>query len=144
MVYVEDMGTILEVPMADMESFLESVEHSSTHSEDVRNFEVVESTGPTIVLSYERKHDGHWKKSGTRVTSFAPFCRWVEELEGDFAGSRFVVVHRPDGAKTRVDVFGDIQIKGKSPEQIRTLWLGILAKTQSEDEAALRKFRDRK
>ena len=78
------------------------------------------------------------------MTSFPPYCRWIEEIEGEFGGSRFVVVHRPDGAKTRVGVFGDIQGKGKDPEQVRKLWLQILAKAHDEDLSALRKFRYRK
>jgi hypothetical protein len=144
MVYFEDMGTTLDLPFEEIATYLESEEHSSAHSDDVRNFEIVETAGPTIVLTYERKFDGHWKRSRTRVTSFPPFCRCIEEIEGDFAGSRFVGVHRPDGAKTRVDVFGDIQCQGKSPEQIRKLWLGILAKSHDEDVAMLRKFRGRR
>ena len=140
MVYFEDTGTTLDVSLDELESFMESDDHSSTHSDDVRNFEVVDTAGPTIVLTYERKFDGQWKKSRTRVTSFPPYCRWIEEIEGVFAGSRFVGLHRPDGAKTRVDLFGDIQCKGRSPEETRTLWLDVLGKAHDEDVAALRKF----
>jgi hypothetical protein len=144
MVYVEDMGTVLEIGQKELESFLESEEHSSAHSDDVQNFQVVESSGPTVVLTFERKLDGQWKKSSSRITSFPPYCRCIEEFEGDFAGSRFVGVHRPDGARTRVDIFGDIQCKGKGPEETRTLWLAMLAKTHEEDVASLKRFRDRK
>ena len=144
MVYFEDLGTTLDIPLDEMESFLESTEHSSAHSDDVRNFETVETNGPTVVLAYERKFDGKWSKLRTRMTSFPPYCAFVEEIEGVFAGSRFVVVHRPDGAKTRVDVFGEAQCKTKSPEQLRTLWLNMLAKAHDEDLATLRKIRDRR
>ena len=144
MVYFEDTGATLDIPLDEMESFLDSDEHSSTHSEDVRNFEVVETIGPTIVLTFERMVDGHWKKASSRIASFPPYCRFIEEFEGDFAGSRFVVVHRPDGAKTRIDLFGDIQCRGKSPDQIRKYWQATLDKAHDEDTAALRKFRDRK
>jgi hypothetical protein len=144
MVYVEDMGTTLDIPFEEIGAFLESEEHSSDHSEDVRNFEVLETVGPTVVLTYERKFDGQWNRSGTRVSSFPPYCRCIEEIEGVFAGSRFVVVHRPAGTQTRVDVFGDIQCVGKTPEQIRKLWLDTLAKSHDEDVASLRKFRDRR
>lgn len=144
MVYFEDMGATLDIPLEQMESFMESDEHSSVHSEDVRSFAVVETAGPTIVLTFERMIDGHWKPSRSRVTSFPPYCRFIEEIEGDFAGSRFVVVHRPDGAKTRVDLFGDVQCKGKNPEQVRKYWQSLLDKAHDEDRAALRKFRDRK
>jgi hypothetical protein len=97
-----------------------------------------------VVLTFERNLDGRWQRSSSRITSFPPYCRWIEEFEGDFAGSRFVVVHRPEGAKTRVDFFGDIQCKGKSPEQIRKYWQSTLDKAHDEDLAALRKFRNRK
>jgi hypothetical protein len=142
-VYFEDLGSTLDIPLEEMESFMDSSEHSSIHSKDVRNFAVAETAGPTIVLTFERMIDGHWKPSRSRVTSFPPYCRFIEEIEGDFAGSRFVVVHRPDGAKTRVDLFGDIQCKGKSPEQIRKYWQSTLDKAYDEDMAALQKFQDR-
>ena len=144
MVYFEDLNTPLEISMDDLESFMESDEHGAAHSDDVRNFEVVENVGSSIVLTYERHLDGQWKRSRTRVTSFPPYCRWIEELEGDLAGSRFVGVHRPDGPRIRVDIFGDIQCKGKGPEELRTYWLDVLAKSHQEDVAALRKFRSRK
>ncbi|HTW77633.1 MAG TPA: hypothetical protein VMG14_07735 [Thermoplasmata archaeon] len=142
MVYVEDMGTVIEASLTELESFLESEEHSSTHSDDVRNFRVVETSGPTVVLTFERNLDGRWKKSSSRITSFPPYCRWIEEIEGDLAGSRFVSIHRPEGARTRVDLFGDIRWKGKSPEETRILWLNLLAKTHEEDVASLKRFRD--
>jgi hypothetical protein len=144
MVYFEDLGTVLDLPLNEMESFLESAEHSSAHSDDVRNFETVETNGPTVVLAFERKFDGTWGKSRTRMTMFPPYCAFVEEIEGVFAGSRFVVLHRPHGAKTQVDVFGDAQCKSKNPEQLRAIWLDMLAKAHDEDVATLRKIRDRK
>jgi hypothetical protein len=143
-VYFEDVGSTLDIPLEELESFMESDEHSSTHAEDVRNFEVAETDGPAVVVTFERMLDGHWTPSRSRVTSFPPYCRFIEELDGEFAGSRFVVLHRPNGAKTRVDLFGDIQCKGKSPEQLRKYWQGTLDKAHNEDMAALRRFRDRK
>jgi hypothetical protein len=142
--YFEDLGSTLDIPLEEMESFMESDEHSSIHSEDVRNFAVAETAGATIVLTFERRIDGRWKPSCSRVTSFPPYCRFVEEIEGDLAGSRFVVVHRPDGGKTRVDFFGDIQCKGKSPEEVRKYWRSTLDKAHEEDLAALGKFRNRR
>lgn len=139
-VYFEDVGNTLDISLDDMDAFLESEEHASAHADDVRNFEVVESVGPAVVLSYERKFDGQWGKSRTRVTSFPPYCRFIEELEGVFAGSRFVGVHRPEGPRTRVELFGDVQCKARTPDQTRALWLDMLVKTHDEDLAALRKF----
>ncbi len=140
MVYFEDLGTTLDISIEEMEAFLDSEVHGTAHASDVRNFEVVETSGPAIVVTYERKFDGRWGRSRTRVTSLPPYCRFVEELEGVFAGSRFVGVHRPAGAKTRVELFGDIQCAGRSPDQVRTLWLEILAKSHDEDCAALTEY----
>jgi len=55
-----------------------------------------------------------------------------------------VGLHRPDGARTRVQLFGDVQRKGMRPDEVRTLWLSILAKSHDEDVASLRKFRERR
>jgi hypothetical protein len=144
MVYFEDLGTTLDMTMEELQAFMESDEHGAAHGDDVRNFEVVENSGPTMVLTYERKFDGQWKKARTRITSFAPWVRCIEELEGDFAGSRFVGVHRPHGSKVQVDLFGDIQSSTRAPDKLRELWLQILAKAHDEDLATLRKFREKK
>lgn len=144
MVYFEDTGTTLDIAFDELAAFLDSDEHSTVHSDDVRNFEVVENIPPAMVVSFERKFEGGWRKSSTRITSFPPYCRFIEELEGPFAGSRFVGTHRPDGTKTRVDVFGDVECEGMTPEQLRAFWLGVLAKSHDEDLAALRNFRERR
>lgn len=144
MVYFEDMGTTLDISLDEIGPFLESDEHASAHSDDVRNFVVVESSGPTAVVSFERRFDGQWVKSRTRISSFPPYCRFIEEIEGPFAGSRFVGIHRPDGTKTRVDLFGDVQCKSRGPDQLRALWLDMLARAHDEDVATLRNFRERR
>lgn len=144
MVYFEDMGTTIDVPLGELETFLQSREHSSVHSDNVRNFEVVEQSDASLVLAYERRFDGRWRKSRTRMTLFPPYCAWLEELEGDFKGTRFVLVHRPDGKKTRVDVFGDVQCGSMDGEKLRKYWLGLLVKAHDEDELALRRYRARK
>lgn len=66
MVYVEDVGTTLDIALDELESFLDSEAHASVHSDDARNLEAVETTGPTIALACERNVDGDWKKSRTR------------------------------------------------------------------------------
>ena len=144
MVYFEDIGTTLDLPFDQMKAFMEFDEHLGFHAEDVRNFEVVEAAGPTVVIRYERRIDGRWGRSGTRMTGFPPFGSFIEEIEGDLAGSRWVLLHRPDGAKTRVELFGDIQCKGKSPEQTLRFWQATMDKTHSEDLAALTRFKARK
>jgi hypothetical protein len=144
MVYFEDLGTTLDIPFEEIGSFMQFDEHLNFHAEDVRNFELVESNGPTIVIRYERRIDGKWNRSGTRMTGFPPYCSFIEETEGELAGSRWVLLHRPEGAMTRVELFGDIQCKGKSPEETREFWQATMDKTHREDLAALRRFRDRK
>jgi hypothetical protein len=144
MVYFEDVETTIDVPFEVLEAFMDSDEHGPAHSDDVRNFEVVENTDNVIVLTFERFLDGQWKRSKSRITSFPPYCRFVEELEGQFAGSRFVGIHRPEGTKTRVELFGDVQSQGKGPEETHESWMKMLAKSHAEDMAALKLYLDRK
>lgn len=143
MVYFEDLDTPFDVSMEDFEQWDDSEEHASAHADAVRNFEVVENAGPAIVVTYERKFRGRWGRSRTRIMSFPPYCRFIEELEGEFSGSRFVGIHRPAGRGIKIDVFGDVRSKSMSGEQLRKYWLDVLARTHEEDVAALRAFRDR-
>lgn len=143
MVYFEDMDTPFDISMDELGSWDDSPEHASVHSGAVRGFEVVETSGPSIVVTYERMFKGLWGRSRTRITSFPPYCRFIEELEGEFAGSRFVGVHRPDGKRIRIDIFGDIESRSMSGEPLRKYWLEVLASTHTEDVAALKKFRSR-
>lgn len=144
MVYFEDMDTTFDISMVDYEAWSDSEEHSSVHSDVVRNFELVENAGNVVVVTYERNFKGQWGKSRTRVTSFPPYCRLIEELDGEFAGSRFVGVHRPHGEKMKIDIFGDIQSKSLSGEPLRQYWLAVLAQSYDEDMTSLRAFRDRR
>lgn len=143
MVYFEDMDTPFEVSMEGLAGWDDSEEHAAAHSGSVRNFEVVENAGASIVVTYERNIGGVWQKARTRVTSFPPYCRFIEELEGEFAGSRFVGLHRPDGPRIMIDIFGDIQSKSMSGEALRKYWLDVLATTHDEDLSSLRRFRSR-
>jgi hypothetical protein len=140
MVYFEDLGTTFDLPFEQMGAFMQFEGHLPMHDE-VRNFEVVEANGPTVVIRYERKIDGEWVKSGTRMTGFAPYGSFLEEIEGDLAGSKWVLLHRPDGAKTRIELYGDIQLKGKSPEEARRYWQATMDKTHAQDLAALERFK---
>ena len=143
MVYFEDLGTTIDIPFDQLDGFLDSPEHGAAHADDVRNFEVVETHGSTIVLPFERKFEGRWGTSSSRIASFPPYCVCVEEIAGVFAGSRFVGIRRPDGSATRVEVFGDVRCEGRTPEELRALYLGILAKSHEEDLVALRTYRAR-
>ena len=143
MVYFEDMDTPFDVSGEDFASWDDSEEHANAHSGAVRNFEVVETAGPALVVTYERSILGEWQKARTRVTSFPPYWRMIEELEGEFAGSKFMVARRPDGSRIKIDVYGDIQSTSMSGEELRKYWLGVLATTHDEDLSSLKKFRDR-
>ncbi|HZY92671.1 MAG TPA: hypothetical protein VFG07_07900 [Thermoplasmata archaeon] len=143
MVYFEDLDTPFDISMEDLPSWDDSEEHAAAHAGAVRNFEVVETAGSAIVVTYERNIRGVWQKARTRVTSFPPYCRFIEELEGEFAGSRFVGGHRPDGTRMKIDIYGDIQSKTMTGETLRKYWLEVLATSHAEDVAALRAFRKR-
>lgn len=143
MVCFEDLDTPLEVSLEGYVSWDDSDEHAAALSGVVRNFEVVETVGPAIVVTYERKVTAARHRARSHVTSFPPFARFVGDLEGECAGSRFVVAHRPEGRRIRIDVYGDVQSKTMRGEPLRMHWLEVLTKTHEVDRLALSNFRDR-
>jgi hypothetical protein len=143
MTYFEDTGTILDASIEQVWEYLASERHAPAHAGSARNFEVRETVGSTSVIWGERLVDGQWKPFLTRSTDFPPFCVCNEEVEGDFAGSKFVLLYRPQGKVTLVDVYGDIQARTLPPAEAHRRFLATLQAAYEEDAAALREFRHR-
>jgi hypothetical protein len=141
MTYFEDTGTIIDAPIETVWEYLNSRQHGAAHARNARNFAVRETVGPTSVISGERLLDGQWQAFLTRSTDFAPFCACNEEVEGAFAGSKFVLVYRPQGKVTTVDVYGDVRSAVYSPEVAKRRFLELLQGAYEDDTAALREYR---
>ena len=103
MVYFEDTGAMIDVPIEIVSKYLVSSAHGPVHSRDARKFKIVDMDGPTAVISGERRLRGRWVTFVTRTTDYAPLCICSQEIRGDFAGTTFVQRYRPRGKPTQVD-----------------------------------------
>jgi hypothetical protein len=137
MVFFEDKGAIITAPIDEVWKYLYSEDHGSAHRENARNFEVKETVGATSLVSAERKMHGQWSKFVSKSTDYPPVCIVNEEVEGDFAGTKFVIVYTPEGKVTRVDVYGDVQSRIHPPDQARRLFLDLLQGAYEDDVAQM-------
>jgi hypothetical protein len=141
MVYFEDTGTLIAAPIEFVWEYLTSPQHGPAHAKSARHFAVRETVGATSVVAAERFLDGQWKPFVSRSTDFPPFCVCNEEIEGDFAGTRFVLLYRPVGGQTQVDVFGDVQSKVFPPEVAKRRFLALLDAAYLDDVPVLLELR---
>lgn len=141
MAYFEDKGAIIDAPIEEVWTYLYSEEHGPAHRESARNFEVIETVGATSLVSAERKLHGQWSKFVSKSTDYAPLGIVNEEVEGDFAGTKFVIVYVPEGRVTRVDVYGDVRSKIFAPDEARRLFLELLQGAYEDDAAQMRASR---
>ena len=143
MTYFEDTGSILDAPIDYVWEYLMSEEHGSAHARNARHFEVRETTGSTSVVAAERLLHGEWTPFVSRSTDFPPFAVCNEEIEGDFAGTKFVILYRPHGHQTRVDVYGDIRSDRFELERAKQLFLELLTMAYDDDVAKMKELRRR-
>jgi hypothetical protein len=140
MVYFEDTGSVIEAPIEFVWEYLVSEQHGPVHSKSARKFELKETVGPTSLVSAERYLNGKWSTFVSKSTDFAPFCICNEEVEGDFAGSKFVLLYRPKGNRTQVDVYGDVQSKVFTPDEAKKTYLKLLENAYEEDVSVISKL----
>ncbi len=143
MVYFEDLGAVIDAAGPELSDFLDSELHGGFHT-GARNFEVKERAGSTVVIAFERLIEGTWSRAACRVTDFAPFCVCVEEIEGELAGTKLVLIRRPKGDRTQVDVYGDIRSKTFDEKAALKFFLDDLESTHREDVNALSIYRQSK
>jgi hypothetical protein len=143
MVYFEDTGAILDAPIEFVWEYLVSEHHGPAHRNSARNFEEREVVGSTSVVAAERHLHGRWSAFVSRTAAFPPLCICNEEIEGDFAGTKFVIVYKPEGRVTRVDVYGNVESKTFPPAEAKREFLALLQGAYEDDDAAIRALRSR-
>lgn len=141
MVYFEDTGAYFDAPIDFVWKYLVSPDHGPAHRGSARNFEIREQAGAAPLIAAERKLDGRWSPFVSTSADYPPLCVCNREVEGDFAGSQFVIVYKPEGERTRVDVYGDVQSKRFPPAEAKRKFLALLAGAYEDDLAAIRRLR---
>jgi hypothetical protein len=125
-----------------MWDFIEKDEefHPTAHAATLRNFKAKDLSEVTSLINCEVRWGGHRRKMVTRFTSIRPAVRINEELEGPYAGSKFVLLYSPRGRRTAVDVLCYMHSSELSPKQIKRETMKTLAKAHAEDMPLLRRF----
>ena len=141
MVYFEDTGTIIDAPVGFVWDYLESEHHGPAHSKSARNFQVKETVGATALVSAERYLNGKWTPFVSKSSDFAPFCVCNEEVEGDFAGTKFVILYRPKGQRTQIDVYGDVQSATFGSDEAKKIFLKLLENAYLDDLTVITELR---
>jgi hypothetical protein len=144
MVFFEDTGAIIDAPIDYVWQYLDSDHHAAAHARNARNFEIRETIGSTSLIAAERLVRGKWSVFVTKSTDYPPLCAVNEEVEGDFAGTKFVLLYRPEGNVTRVDVFGQVESPVLAPEEARRVFLELLQGAYEDDASAIRRLRAEK
>ncbi len=140
MTHFEDVGSLLDAPPEIVWRYLVSDAHGPAHRDHARNFRVPAAAGGAGTVAAERLLDGQWRPFVSRSTDFPPVCVVNEELEGEFAGTKFALVYRPAGERTRVDVYGDVRSAVFPADVAREKFLLLLAGAYEDDVAGLRRY----
>ena len=142
MTYVEDRGTVYDVPLEVLWDFMKKDEefHPRAHATTLRNFESKELSPITSLVTYEMRWRGRWRRMASRLTEIRPAVRIDEELEGPCAGSKKVFLYAPRGEKTSVEVLCYMVSSELSPIEIVRVTLKELSQNHAEDEPFLRAF----
>jgi hypothetical protein len=139
--YFDDKGAIIDAPLDYVWQYLLSEQHGPAHARSARNFELKETVGATNLIAAERNVRGNWSTFLSKSTDYPPLCIVNEEVEGEFAGTKFVVVYTPEGNVTRVDVYGDVRSAVYPPARARELFLEMLQGAYEDDAAQMRRLR---
>src|SRR5438309_7340762 len=106
MVFIKDEGSVFDAPIDVMWKYIQSPAHGQAHR-SIRNRQTQPAGENTQLASMERNVGGTWVKVVNRLTILPPLGIAFEALEGPFAGSKFVYIYTPLGAKTGIAVYGE-------------------------------------
>jgi hypothetical protein len=120
MVYLKDEGSEFEAPIDFVWKYIFGGEaHDGAHK-TTRNSKIKKVSDITIDYASERYLRGKWAPDRMRITMVPPISVTTEWLDGVLAGSKFVYVYKPQGERTRIDVYGEFTSKTLTPEEVET------------------------
>ncbi len=97
----------------------------------------------TVLLSHEKRVKGRWKTMVFRMTSLRPAVRVHEDPDGPYAGSKIVLLYRPKGERTSVDVVSCARSSELTPSEVRRDRMKTRANAYPEDLPYFRHFDER-
>ena len=143
MAHIEDLGSHFDAPIDLVWKLITSEEDHGTSHTDRRNIQGAPDGANAMRLTWEQDVGGQWVKVASRVTMVPPVATVVESIEGPLAGSKFVMLYTPNGAKTGVNVVGDFHSPVIPPAQLEPMVLASLERAFNDDSAALKRMASR-
>lgn len=137
-----DVGTVLDAPIDVVWDYImrDSEFHPQAHRGVLKNFKWEKLDDKTVMTSCDVFRAGRWMRLKARSTTVEPYVRFNEELTGPYAGTTFILLYRPRGNKTAVDVFGELVSETLSPGDLEREWMQILSETLDQDAPFLAKY----
>lgn len=137
-----DVGTVLDAPIDVVWDYImrDREFHPQAHRDVLKNFKWEKVDDKTVMTSCDVFRAGRWMKLEARATTVEPYVRFNEELAGPYAGTTFILLYRPRGDKTAVDVFGELVSETLSPDELEREWTQILSETHDQDAPFLAKY----
>jgi hypothetical protein len=140
MVYLEDEGSRFEAPLQVVWEYLtEGTAHDSAHH-STRHARFEPLTHSSFVYSAERNVEGRWEEESIRVSVFEPVAISSVFLKGPFEGSKMVYVYKPEGRRTRIDVYGDFASATLPPDRLVKAVHAMLETEFAEDAPAVHRL----
>lgn len=139
MVFSAEEGGIFEAPIDRVRKYFDDESHDRAHP---KTRAVVIEPGPdsSFILSADGETGGQWHREKEHTTLLRRLGYTSEVLEGTFAGSKWVLLCRPEGRRTRVDICGDLVSSLLSAEIIEHGVRKWFEQDLNEDAPRLRLF----
>ena len=140
MVFFEDKGTLINAPLETVWEYFHADAHDEAHRGSLRNVSVKSLSSWTMEVTAERCYRGAWSKFVTDTTFCKPLAIFNEEIEGLFAGSKFIMLYAPHGRQTRVDVMGDLRSPTLPDSEVKRVFEEMLETSYEEDTRVVEQF----
>lgn len=139
MVFVLDEGSVFKAPLDKIWRFNQA-EREHYHP-SFKNLQVGQE-GQSIVFTFDSvAPDGKTVKRKSKLTALPPVGSFIEELEGQFAGSKYLNYYIPKGNKTGITVVGEWTSPTIPADKLKKAVLNSLETVFKEDTANLEKFK---
>jgi hypothetical protein len=142
LVFIEDEVGDYKVPVDVLWRYNQMHEHH-VH----RNRQNLKVSQENLGMLYEFDSiapDGTKEVRRMRVTTLSPVGQWTEELEGRFAGSKYITYYVPKGDdKTEVHTVGEWTSPTIPPDRLKDFVKDYLDKLYEEDKESIDNFKNR-
>jgi hypothetical protein len=144
MVFVRDEGATFDAPIEDVWEYIFSGEAHDANHKTTKNPKFGKVSDITILYGADRNFRGKWAPHQLRITMVPPVTVVTEWLDGVLAGSKVTFLYSPQGAKTRIDAYGEFTSKTLAPAEVEAAAREWLSGEFDEDAPAVREFSRKK